>query len=69
MRSGWFDVYMVLKILTSFILCKTKTFILKIYGWTYIVDYEGMVLLKFWISFILIIYNSFFLVFKRVFDN
>jgi hypothetical protein len=37
------------KILMSFILCKTKPLILKYYGWPYIDDYEGKVSLKFWI--------------------
>jgi hypothetical protein len=48
-KSGYFDVYMVLKFWMSFILCKTKPLILKICGWQYIDDYEGMVSLKIWI--------------------
>jgi hypothetical protein len=41
-------MYRILKILISFILCKTKPLILKIYVWPYIDDYESMVPLKIW---------------------
>jgi hypothetical protein len=48
-RSEDFNVYKVLQFSMSFILCKTKPLILKICGWPYIDDYEGMVSLKIWI--------------------
>jgi hypothetical protein len=48
-RSGWFDVYKVLKFWMFFILGKTKPLILKICGWPYIDDYDGMASLKIWI--------------------
>jgi hypothetical protein len=47
-KSGQFDVYMVLKFWMSFILCNTKLLILKSCGWPYIDDYEAMVSLKIW---------------------
>jgi hypothetical protein len=48
-KNAQFDVYKVLKFWMSFILCKTKALILKICGWPYVDDYEGMVSLKIWL--------------------
>jgi hypothetical protein len=42
-------MYRVLKFWMSFILCKIKPLILKIYVWPYIDDYKSTVPLKFWI--------------------
>jgi hypothetical protein len=47
-KSGYFNVCMVLKFWMSFILCKTKPSILKNCGWQYTDAYEGMVSLKIW---------------------